>query len=227
MATNGKYVSFEEIMYRIKRNPIMEDASKADIALDTYDLLKKIGAPGAYSDERVPIRIDNYIGELPKDLLYIKEMVYVKETGTNVWSELPMQYVIGNKTSKWHCSNSNDLKIRSSYGYSIMNNKVHTDLETGELAIYYKAIKMDDEGYPLIPDNPYVVSAIVAYVKLKHMEIKAELGYISGTALPRIEQEYYFNMRAAETAYKMPSTDEYNSIAKSLLRIIRDLDYKE
>jgi hypothetical protein len=205
----------------------MEDALKSDIALDTYDVIKKIGAPGAYTDERRTIIIENYIGEIPTDLLYIKEVNYLLPGLNGVNVEVPMQYVIGNKTSVWHCSGARDLKIRSEYGYSINPGKIHTDLENGKLAIYYKSVLMDEDGFPLIPDVPGVVDAIVAYAKMRHFQIKSDLGLLAQNAVSRVEQDYYFAMGQAETTLKMPSPDEYKSIARSMLRIIRDLEYKE
>jgi len=224
---NGQYITFDELLYRIRRHPLMEDALKSDIALDAYDLLKKIGAPGAYTDERREVLIQNYIGDIPGNLLYIKEVDYLHPGADGVLTELPMQYVIGNKTSKWHCSTSRDLKVRSRYGYSINVKKIHTDFETGLVALYYKSIQMDDQGFPLIPDNQALIDAIVYYTQWKHFQIKSDLGLLSQTIASRVEQDYKYAVAQAETSIKMPSTDEYNSIARSLLRIIHDLNYDQ
>jgi len=211
------------MMYRVRRHPLLEDALKSDIALDIYEVLRKVGAPGAYTDERIAINIVDYVGDLPGNILYINEVNLLIDDGY----ELPMQYVIGNKKSKWHCSNARDLKIRSEYGYSINPGKIHTDVKDGQLIMYYKSIAKDDLGFPMIPDDPALISAIIAYVKLKHFEIKVDLGILPQHVLQRVEQEYYFTIAQAETRFKMPNPDEYNSIARSLLRIVRDLDYKE
>ncbi|MCK5788227.1 MAG: hypothetical protein KAH32_04485 [Chlamydiia bacterium] len=221
--TNGLYITFEEMMYRIRRHPLLEDALKSDIALDVYEVLRKVGAPGVYTDERIVVNISDYIGDLPGNILYINEVNIV--TGDNV--ELPMQYVIGNKKSKWHCSNARDLKIRSEYGYSINPGKIHTDIKDGQVVLYYKSVAMDDLGFPMIPDDPALISAITAYVKLKHFEIKVDLGLLPQHVLSRVEQEYYFTVAQAETRFKMPNPAEYNSIARSLLRIVKGLEYKQ
>ena len=219
----GKYIGLDEMMYRIRRHPLLEDAIKSDIAMDVYDVLRKIGAPGVYADERIVVTIDNYVGSLPGNILYINEVNLLTDDGY----ELPMQYVIGNKKSKWHCSNARDLKIRSEYGYSINPGKIHTDIENGYVVFYYKSVQMDDLGFPMIPDDISVLAAVGAYVKVKHFEIKVDLGIIPQHVLSRAETEYAFYMGQAEGKFKLPNPDEYNSISRSLLRIIRGLDYKE
>jgi len=220
---NGLYITFDELMYRVRRHPILEDALKSDIALDTYDVIRRVGAPGAYNDERVAINIVDYVGDLPGNILYINEVNYLNDKG----NELPMQYIIGNKTSKWHCSNARDLKVRSKYGYSINPGKIHTDLQNGKVVMYYKSVLMDDLGFPMIPDDPALISAIIAYIKVKHFEVKVDLGLLPQHVLSRAEQEYAFNIGQAETRFKLPNPDEYNSIARSMLRLIKGLEYKE
>ena len=229
MAKAINYISFDELMYRIRRNPLMEDALKSDLALDTYDLLKKIGAPGAYKDDRAEVRIENYKGEVPTNLLYIKEVNYLNEDFETLGfpTEIPMQYVIGNKKSHWHCSNARDLKIRSKYGYSINPGHIHADFAKGKVVMYYKSVSLDDDGYPLIPDVPGVIDAIVLHTKIKHLEIKAELGLFSYQIVERMKAEYYFAMGQAETSLKMPSPDEYESISRSMLRLVRGIKYDQ
>jgi len=205
----------------------MEDALKSDIALDAYDVLKRIGAPGAYTDERRIVEIKNYSGEIPSDLLYIKEVNFLKPGQDGRYIELPMQYVIGNKTSHWHCSGARDLKIRSEYGYSINPGVINTDIPNGKIVIYYKSIEMDENGFPLIPDVPGVIDAIVAYAKLRHFQIKSDLNLIPQTAVNRVERDYLFAIHQAEMSLKLPSPDEYKSIARSLLRLIKGINYNE
>lgn len=220
---NGKFISFDEMLYYIRRHPLLEDALKSDLAMDTYDVLRRIGAPGIYADERIVVNISNYTGDIPDNILYINEVNFL----ANQSDEVPMQYVIGNKKSKWHCAAARDLKIRSMYGYSINPGKIHTDFEEGQVIFYYKAIQRDDEGYPMIPDDVSVKDAVVAYVKVKHFGIKVDLGILPQHTLQRAEQDYAWYMGQAEGKFKLPNPDEYNAIARSMLRIIRDLNYKE
>jgi len=218
----GNYIGIDELMYRIRRNPLMADATKSDIALDVYDVLRLVGAPGVYKDARVEINIKNYIGDVPTNILYIQQVYYLEG---NV--EVPMSYVIGNKNSKWHCTTSQDLRIKSKYAYSINPGKIHTDLENGKLVMYYKSIALDDNGFPLIPDDPALIRAILGYVKMKHVEIKVDLGIVAQHVLQRAQQDYYFDIAQAESRFKMPSADEYESIARSLLRVIRGINYDQ
>jgi len=220
---NGGYISFDEMLYHVRRHPLLEDALKSDIAMDTYEVLRRIGAPGIYTDERIAVNINNYVGELPGNILYINEVNFLTDDG----NELPMQYVIGNKKSKWHCAAARDLKIRSRYGYSINPGKIHVDFEEGQVIFYYKSIEMDDLGFPMIPDDPAVKDAIVAYVKVKHFGIKVDMSILPQHVLQRAEQEYAWYIGQAEGRYKLPNPDEMNAISRSLLRLIREVNYDQ
>ena len=220
---NGNYITLSEMMYRIRRHPLLEDALKSDIALDIYDVLRLVGAPGVYKDARKVINIENFLGDIPDNILYIKEINHLNEHDV----ETPMSYVIGNKTSKWHCTSARDLRIKAKFAYSLNPGKIHTDLQDGKLAMYYKSIQLDEEGFPMIPDDPALVRAVISYVKMKHIEIKVDLGIVQQHVLHRTQQDYYFDIAQAESRFKMPGADEWNSIARSMLRLIHQIDYDQ
>ena len=94
------------------------------------------------------------------------------------------------------------------------------DVEDGMLNIEYKGLVLDEDGLPMIPDNIHLIKAVIAYVKIQHYEIKYALGELPGPILQRAEREYSWNVAVAETAFKMPSEDEMESIRNGLVRFI-------
>lgn len=212
---NGRYVSVKEIMYRIKRHQQMSDANFSDILMDVMDMIKMVGAPVVYESRIETIPFADFRAEIPKDMFYLEHMSY-KEGD----SMIPLQYSMSHSGGKWNCISNRGMQVRSSRTYSIKRNYIYFDQETGIVNIEYKGIVTDADGLPMIPDNVHLIKAIEAYAKIQHFSIKVDNNEMNPASLQRAEQEYAWNIAVAESAFKMPSEDEMETIRNSLVRMI-------
>jgi len=64
---------------------------------------------------------------------------------------------------------ANDLPCHHIATGQLNGNILHTNIEQGEVVIYYLSIEVDEEGYPLIPDDPMVFEALEWYVIYKFL----------------------------------------------------------
>jgi hypothetical protein len=64
----------------------------------------------------------------------------------------PMRYATDSMSNQYHCSQS-DRWVNSSYTYIVNNNHIFTNFKDGEVVMAYRAIPLDDEGFPLIPSE--------------------------------------------------------------------------
>ncbi len=76
----------------------------------------------------------------------------------------------------------------------------------------YRAIMVDDEGYPLIPDDSSFTNALQLYIKKKHFTILFDLGKISHQVLANTQQEYCWAVGQAQSSLTIPSVDQMQSI---------------
>lgn len=204
-----------EIIYRVKRHPLMADANFSDMHLDILDTLKSIGAPMVYEPAVKYVEILDNRGELPSDLFYIDSVEFVDKG-----SCLAMTYAASKSGGRWNCVSQKACSINTGLTYSIKRNYIYTDSETGTLKINYNRLSMDDEGFPLIPDNISLIRALEAKVKLNHFDIKHDMGEIPNFVVQKLEQEYVWYIAQAENSIKMPSIDEMEAIKNALVRII-------
>nr|DAI45526.1 MAG TPA: hypothetical protein [Bacteriophage sp.] len=114
--------------------------------------------PTMYIEKTTELRIENYRAKLPCDF---HEMIQVR---TNF--EKCGHYVGGvfrYSTDNFHMSNktheSPDLT------YKIQGTVIYTSIKEGTIEIAYRAIAVDDEGYPLIPDKSSFSRALELYIK--------------------------------------------------------------
>ena len=62
--------------------------------------------------------------------------------------------------------------------YSINNNYIFTSLKNGWYTIAYKAIMVDEEGYPMLPADRIFINALEWYIKYKYFTLLWEDGKI-------------------------------------------------
>lgn len=83
--------------------------------------------------------------------------------------------------------------------------------EEGQIALAYRRPKVDEKGYPLIPDHPSYKEAITRYIRYKKALMKfdaSEQGAMS--YLDKTERDWHWYCQQAKNSSKMPSTlDEW------------------
>lgn len=156
------YVKVGYILDRFKRDfPFFSDKDFShDSAIEwigdvlfklpaAYILINKVGDCNNEGDPC--IQIEDYRGTLPCDLILL-EQLRDKETGC----------VLKRSTDLF--LNSSEPEQTYDKEYNIQNNIIHTNFEEGELEISYKAIQLDEDKLPMIPNNERVIQCVVDFL---------------------------------------------------------------
>ena len=244
MEYNG-YISLEVIGDKLLRNPLMRGISYEAIIDYAIDFMRIVQCGGFFEERCTVVKIENYKGLLPEDFFEMNQMRLISNTiapnvleedyGHNELGELVpmgtyhnMLDVYGNEiynlaypisgpvfkqsTSTFHMSNIEDY---NDYVYKIQGNYIYTSLKEGMVEVSYKAILLDSNGYPLIPDNSKFTRALQAYIKKEWFTILFESGTIQGNVLQNVQQEYAWAVGACETEYQKLSLDKAESFYNS------------
>ena len=212
---NGKYISLREVIYRLKRHPLLADIEIGDIAYDAIDVIKMTAAQLIYESKPAILTVAEFRTELPCDLLYILSAGKLVDDFVS-----PLNADTSARAGNHGCISAAGGTSSNLQTYSVKRGYMYFDFEDGQVEINYKAIATDDDGYPMIPDNTQLIKAIENYVKVNHFGIKVDLGEMSAHALQRAEQDYAWYVGAAQGSLLMPDLDEMESIKSSLIRII-------
>ena len=98
--------------------------------------------------------------------------------------------------------------------YKIQGRCIFTSpLEDGPIEIAYKALPLDEEGTPLIPDDPIYLRALKAYIKKQWFGIQFDQGKINPQVIQRADQEYYAYVGQAQARAILPTIDQMESIS--------------
>lgn len=217
---NGKYISLNEVLWRVMRNPLMEELDYDEAATHTVDVLKLIGAPLIYGSKSVSLEVKDYRAVLPNNLLNIKA---IRHNGARV------QYA----SNTFHDIDESESCIPiGPHTYTLNNCIITTSFEHGDIDVSYTYIVTDDEGYPMIPDNISVLRAIEYHVQMMHLEPFWMMGKITDKAFNHIQQQRAWYVGQAQSATVIQGLDQLATIINGLNRLIINDDayqtfYKE
>ena len=108
----------------------------------------------------------------------------------------------------------------SEYTFKVQGRVLYTSFKEGTIEISYKAMPVDEEGYPLLPDESTFLRALELYIKKQWFTILFDMNKISPAVLQNTQQEYAFAVGACNNTYTIPSVSEMESITNMMNQLI-------
>jgi len=253
MALTGQYVKIGSILEGIFRDyGWTHEIDWVDVMEWIGEAMDLIAAPKQYLDKITdgnedighpcPIKINKYRGTLPCG---IAQVVQVRENKTKVAmrysqdtfhkglekfeANLPERdlswfgtiqfespFIVKNNLLQDTCSTELSYQLSDCY--------IFTNFKEGEVEMAYKSLPVDEDGYPLVPDNIKYIKATKAYVASKIGQRMFLQNKLTGDKFQHLQSECDFYMGAASSAGLLPSIDEMESWKNQFLRLIPVLD---
>ena len=195
------------------RHPLLRDVPFETILEYTLDFIQIVGCPSLFEEKTTVIKIEDWRGVLPCDyvsMIQVRTAKKVDGIEPNHRSHISYRY----STDSFHMSTEKPDVGR--YGtdltYKVQGYVIYTSTKDTDIEIAYNAIATDDEGYPLLPDNPSFLRALEAYVKKQQFTILFDLGKLQPAILQNAQQEYAFYVGQCQTDMIMPSIDQMESL---------------
>lgn len=111
--------------------------------------------------------------------------------------------------------------------YTINGSSIDTSFPSGFIEIAYDAVKLDDKGFPMIPDDKPFRQAFKYFLLKNAMEPEYFRGNVSGSVYREINTQYDFYVGAAGNSFNMPNPDQMESMINGLVRILPNKNVKE
>lgn len=201
----NNYISIKQILDDILHHPLLRDVTPERAINYAVRFIQLVGVPSAFLDKTEVIKIDNYRGVLPCDFY---EIIQVRDSNNRIYRS---------STDSFHMSEHKDA---TDLTYKIQGGVIFTSTKQEEIEIAYRAIAVDDEGYPLIPDNASFINALEAYIKKQHFTILCDIGKIHPTILQSAQQDYAWAVGQCSTSMIKPNIDQMQSITNMLNTLI-------
>lgn len=205
MVAEFNFIRLEEVLSRILRHPLMQSMDYETGIQYTVDFLQTIGFPQIFIEKNVCVNIKDYRALLPCDLVQILQ---VKDAKSN-------RYLRSMSSSVYD-------KDRNNLTFKTQGNIIYTSFKEGDIEIYYKAIPIDENEVPLIPDHPIFLKALELYIKKEWFTILFDTGKINNQILQNTQQEYAFKVAQCNNMFIIPSVSEMQTITNMLNRLLPD-----
>ena len=214
MWSEYNYINIREVLSRVMRHPLLTDLNLETAIQYTLDFFAVMGLPNIYADKVTTICIDNFRGVLPCDLIAINQ-VRLARNGVCLRA----------MTDSFNGTHPED---KGELSFKTQGSVIFTSFKDGDIEISYKAISTDDDGLPLLPDNPIFLKALELYIKKEWFTILFDMGKISPAVLQNTQQEYAFKAGQCNNEFMIPSVSEMESITRMLNTIVpRVSDFKK
>lgn len=194
-----KQISIKVVLDRLLRHPLIQNLN-FETAIDyVIDFIRIVDIPQVYIEKVDTIQIENYRAVLPCDLV---EVLQVKEHCHH--------YCMRATTDTFH--EIDKVPNPFEYTFKIQGDIIYTNFREGTLDIAYRAILTDDDGYPMIPEDPTFIRALETYIKKQWFTILFDMGRIQQQVLVNVQQEYAFYVGQAQAKMAMPTLSEMESL---------------
>ena len=182
-----------------------------ETAIDyTIDFMRIVGCPNMFEEKVITLDVDDYRAFLPEDFYEVNQIKC---------GNITLRYA----TDTFHMSTPSSTDMT----YKIQGGFIYTSLKEGEIDLSYQAIAVDEQGFPLIPDNSKFTRALEAYIKKQWFTILFDTGRLHGSVLQNIQQEYAWAVGACESDFHKLTIDKAESFFNSWRTLIlRDSQHR-
>lgn len=209
-----KYISIKQILDNLLDNPLLQGLSLERVVNYAVRFIQKVGMPSIFEEKVQKVQIQEYRGLLPCDLCEIIQVRAIKQNCNNT-----DQVVLRYSTDSFHMSSNktqdNDLT------YKVQGGCIFTSFKEGDIEVSYRAFLVDEEGYPLIPENGSFEEALELFIKKNYYNTLFELGKINGQVLKNVQQQYAWAVGQASSDLVRPSLDQLQTITNSWCTLIQ------
>lgn len=204
MINNISYTNIREILDNCMQHELLQDLTLEQVVGYVMKFNGIFSIPQLYTKKQVKIKISDYRGILPVDLVAVQQ---VRDTKDNLaLKEIDHTFFTPNTATK---------------AFKTQNTAIYTTFKDGEVEIAYLAIPVDDEGYPLIIDNEKYKNALELYIKKDRFTKYFDLGKLHQNILQNTQQEYAWAAGQLEEELKTPSMSQWENISQAHNKLIQ------
>lgn len=204
--------NIRRILDRVMRHPMMRDIPFETAVEYAVDFISLMGTPALYDERTAVIPVSEWRGQLPCDFVQMIQVRVATEHGDGD--------VYRYSGHSFHLSKNKPEHAVADLTYKIQGMVIFTSTKDTALEIAYRGFAVDDEGYPLLPDNASFLRGLENYIKLQWFTILYDLGKIPQAVLANTQQEYAWAAGDAQSEFSRLSLDEAQTLFNSFKTLL-------
>lgn len=200
-------ISIRQVLDDLTAHPLLRGLTLERAVNHAVHFIRLVGMPEAFAERTAVVPIVEHRGVLPCDFY---DMTQVREIRADGRPGRAYRYA----GDSFHTSPRE--KGLGELTYKIQGNNIFTSVPKGQVEIAYKCILVDEDGYPLIPDDSPFIRALELYIKKAWFTGLFDMGKITSTVLQNTQQEYAWAVGQAQTSLIRLTPDKMQSVANML-----------
>lgn len=221
MVNEIQYTSIKRVLDNLLDHPLLSDVTLEQAIRHTIRFIALHGYNRLYLDKNETIPIHEFRGVLPCDLIRI---IQVRKADSKIClRSMTDSFTPGMNPVPPHPNGypiPPHLEAIGEASFKTQGRIIFTSFPEGEVEIDYKAIPVDEDGFPLLIDNETYLAALEAYIKKQVFTVKFDTGKISQNILQNAQQEYAYLAGQLQSEMTLPSHSEMQSISAMLNTMI-------
>jgi hypothetical protein len=198
-----KNISSKYIIAKVYRDLALNDPNyHYDMIEWIGEALDFIGSATQLERKEEILEIENYKTMLPQGLVVLNQLRY--ENPKTGWQYLKYNPGSFNLVAK----DSPNYNANTAETYSLNPNHIITSFEDGTIEISYLTITVDEDGYPLVPDNQYFKEALFWYC-FRQMMLSGYKSKITEINYMFADSKWKFYCTAARNQANYPDIGQY------------------
>jgi len=111
--------------------------------------------------------------------------------------------------------------------FTINNNFMTFNVKEGKVCMAYWAFPLDDEGFPLIPDDIKYKRAVSSYLQYRMDYIMWRQDLLTDKVYVKSEQDWMWNVASASSHLKTPDLNQMEAMRRQFTKmIVRNQDFR-
>ena len=244
MVKEVQYTSIHRVFENLLDHPMLQNITLEQAVKYALKFISKHGYAKLYEDRIADVDIHEFRGALPCDLISITQ---VKDLRSGICLRaMTDSFPRGMRPERPPRHNEPAPKPPLPKGpgidglyippmrryfeepsFKTQGQIIYTSFPEGKVQIAYRAIPVDEDGFPLLIDNDTYLDALEGYIKMKVFEVKFDQQKIPAGVFQNAQQQYYAAAKLLQSEFTLPSPSEMRSIAAAWNRLIpsmRDFD---
>lgn len=233
MVNEIQYTNIKRVLDNlIDDHPLLRDLTLEQAVRYTLRFIGLHGYPNLYIDKIEDVDIKDFRGLLPCDLIRITQ---VKDLDSGIClramtdnftpgllpeGALPAKRKTGITFGDKQGYIPPESLHHGELAYKVQNRVIFTSFPNGKVGISYKAIPVDEDGFPLLISDETYLNALENFILVKVYTNKFEAGKIAGGILQNAKQEYAWSAGQLHSAMMIPNTSEMEAIVRSIHTLI-------
>lgn len=219
---NERYTNIRRVLDKIMLHPLLQDISLETAVTYTIEFMRLLGSPTIFEEKTEKLSLNKYRALLPNDYYQMIQSRVVCYNGVEYHHNKPIMKAA---TGSFFMSEDKHKALMTTY--KVQGGIIYTSIENGIIEISYQAIKTDDEGYPLVPDNSSFLRALELYIKKQWFTILFDMNKIGQNVLQNTQQEYAFAVGDCYSEGIRMNLDQMEAFSNSYRTLlIRDKEHQ-